>query len=567
MMPRLATDRDGARSPHRVALPVAAVRRLESELMAALPPGTLMQRAATALDVECARLLQEHTGGVAGRQVVLLVGAGDNGGDALYAGARLARRGVAVTALLVGARHHEAGAVALRAAGGSLHQVDVYAAERIHVAADELGWTGDQPLQPERELVADADLVVDGVLGIGGRGGLRGAAAVFAVGVGSGVPVVAVDLPSGVDADTGQVPGVAVRAQLTVAMGVLKPGLLLGGGREHAGEVVVVDIGLELDRADSDELVLVDDDHALRWLDWPRPGDDKYTRGVVGVSAGSARYPGAAVLCTGSARHVDAGFVRYAGPAAQEVVRRWPDVVVTDGSLADAGRVQCWVVGPGRGTGDDAVRAVLDALACELPVVLDADALTVVAERPDVRAAMQGRRWPTVLTPHAGEFARLQDAYGVGGDVDRDRVTTLRSLADATGAVVLLKGTTTLVASGGSARVHVVTSGPPELATAGSGDVLSGLIGSVLAHQAATWLADWFDREPVEAGVTVARSDQSPEAEQALEQLGAAVAAAAHLHGVAGQVAAHGGRSVAALDVLAAVPEAVATVRASEDPL
>lgn len=529
----------GVVAAERLALPVPEIRRLEGQLMAAVPSGTLMQRAATALDVECARLLRDGTGSVAGRRVVLLVGAGDNGGDALYAGARLARRGVAVTALLVGARHHEAGGAALRAAGGTVRQVDPAAAEGVTIRADGKTWDGRYPLPVERDLVARADLVVDGILGIGGRGALTGVAAMLAHDCWD-KKTVAVDLPSGVDPATGVVAGPAVRADRTVAMGVLKPGLLLGEGRVRAGEVVVVDIGLALADAADEGLLLMDDARAAGDLARPVAGDDKYTRGVVGVSAGSAKYPGAAVLCTGSARHAGAGYVRYAGPAAAEVVRRWPDVVATDGRIAGAGRVQCWVVGSGRGTDDGAARAVLDALGCDVPVVLDADALTVLAEHSEVRAAVRARRWPTVLTPHAGEFARLG-----GGDTVTDRAGAVRALADELGAVVLLKGATTLVAAAGSGGVHAVTSGPPELATAGSGDVLSGIIGAMLAHRAA--------------------SERRREEQIGRDLAATCAAAAAHVHGVAGQVAARGGRSVAALDVLGAVPEAVATVRRCAD--
>ena len=520
----LFAGRGGPSRPDRRALPVAEVRRVEADAMAALPPGTLMQRAATAVDVICARLLRERTGGVVGRRVVLLVGPGDNGGDALYAGARLARRGARVEALLVASRHHVRGAQALRSAGGRLHRV---------ADLDE-GAPPPDPYDGERFLLARSDLVLDGILGIGGTGGLRGAAGVLAS---AAAPfVVAVDLPSGVDADTGAVAGAAVRADRTLVMGVLKPGLLAGPGAELAGALTVVEIGLDLGAAGGVEVV--DAEFARAWLPRPGRGDDKYRRGVVGVSAGSARYPGAAVLCTGAARHGAAGFVRYAGPAAEEVVRRWPDVVASPARPADAGRVQCWVVGPGRGTDDDAIAAVRDVLAGDVPVVLDADALTILAERDDVRAAARDRSAPTVLTPHAGEFARLRDALGLDVDVDADRIGATRALARALGAVVLLKGATTVVAAPGG-EAYAVLAGPPELATAGTGDVLSGLLGSLLAHAQAQHARD---------GAQVA-------------QVAQVAAAAAHLHGIAGRIAARGGRTVAALDVALAVPRAVAAVR------
>ncbi|MEZ7158287.1 NAD(P)H-hydrate epimerase, partial [Streptomyces sp. MAD19A] len=204
----------------RTAYSVETVRAAERELMARSPEGALMQRAAAGLAAACADVL----GRVYGSRVVLLVGSGDNGGDALYAGARLARRGAGVRAVLLApGRAHAGGLAALRRAGGS-------------VVSDAGGAVG---------LVEQADLVVDGVVGIGGKGGLREAAVPLAEAArrGRGV-VVAVDLPSGVDADTGEVRGAAVRADVTVTFGAYKPGLLIDPGREYAGVVRFVDIGL-----------------------------------------------------------------------------------------------------------------------------------------------------------------------------------------------------------------------------------------------------------------------------------------------------------------------------------
>ncbi|MEO6821875.1 MAG: NAD(P)H-hydrate epimerase [Candidatus Nanopelagicales bacterium] len=488
--------------------------------MAVLPEGALMQRAAAGLAVVCAAELKSRVGQVTGSRVLLLVGAGDNGGDALYAGARLARRGARVDALLVDKRWHVRGAQALRAAGGRVQEVD------------DLIVAGEQ--------IASTDLVLDAILGIGGRGGLREPAATLAgIAYATEVPVVAVDLPSGVDADTGWVEGAAVHAGRTVVLGVLKPGLLAGPGTSHAGELTVIDIGLDL-RGAADlpgSVRLMTDSLAAQAI--PRPGaaDDKYTRGVLGITAGSATYPGAAILCTGAARHGAAGLVRYVGPVSGEVVRRWPDVVASEGSPAGAGRVQCWLAGPGRGTDEDARRAALEALASEVVVVLDADALTLLAGHDDVRAAVRTRLAPTVLTPHAGEFARLG-----GADPGRDRIGAVRGLAANLRAVVLLKGSATVVADP-EGTTYVSNNAPPELATAGSGDVLSGIVGSLLAHAQAQ-----SERHGTQL------SDASA---------AALAAAAAYVHGLAGSVAASSGRPVAAVDVVAAVPAAVARLRAA----
>ncbi|CAA9293954.1 MAG: NAD(P)H-hydrate epimerase / ADP-dependent (S)-NAD(P)H-hydrate dehydratase, partial [uncultured Corynebacteriales bacterium] len=360
-------------------------------------------------------------------------------------------------------------------------------------------------------VVRRARLVLDGIVGIGGAGGLRPAAAALVREV-TGT-VVAVDLPSGVDADTGAVAGEAVRAALTVTFGGLKPGLLVGPGAEDAGRVRLVDIGLDLPEPG---LRVLDAADVAALVPVPGPGDDKYTRGVVGVAAGSATYPGAGVLCTGAAVRGGAGMVRYAGTAAEHVRSRWPEAVVTAGKPSEAGRVQAWVVGPGMGTDDAAAGLLRDVLAQDVPVLVDADGLTLLAAEPDL---VRRRTAPTLLTPHDREFARI------AGPVGADRVGAARRAAADLGVTVLLKGTATVVAEPGG-RAYVNPTGTPWLATAGSGDVLSGLGGALLAG----------GLPAVEAG-----------------------AVAAYLHGLAGTLAAHGASTTAA-GVLAALPAALRAV-------
>ncbi|MEV7381847.1 NAD(P)H-hydrate dehydratase [Streptomyces lydicus] len=424
----------------RTAYSVSTVRAAEQELMARLPEGTLMQRAAAGLAAACAELL----GRVYGSRVVLLVGSGDNGGDALYAGARLARRGAGVVAVLLSPeRVHQGGLAALRRAGG-------------RVSADaprDLAW---------------ADLVVDGIVGIGGRGGLRPEAAELARAARESAPVVAVDLPSGVDADSGEVHGEAVRADATVTFGAYKPGLLIDPARERAGALRLVDIGLTLpEEADIEALQHAD---VAELLPYPAPESDKYRRGVVGVVAGSARYPGAAVLAVAGALRGGAGAVRYVGPAADAVLARFPETLVHAGPPDKAGRVQSWVIGPGLGEESDAME---DVLASDVPVLVDADGLRFLTpERVRARSA------ETLLTPHAGEAAAL---LGRGREeVEAARLDSVRELARRYAATVLLKGSTTLVAAE-SGPVRVNPTGTGWLATAGSGDVLSGVTGSLLA--------------------------------------------------------------------------------------
>ncbi len=207
----------------------------------------------------------------------------------------------------------------------------------------------------------------------------------------------------------------------------------------------------------------------------PRPAaeSDKYRRGVVGIVAGSARYPGAAVLAVAGALSGGAGAVRYAGPAAEAVIARFPETLVTTGPPSKAGRVQSWVVGPGLGDGAEAERALADVMASDVPVLVDADGLRLL-DPESVRA----REAETVLTPHAGEAAAL---LGLSREeVEAGRLSAVRALAERFGVTALLKGSTTLVASVyGPVRVN--PTGTPWLATAGSGDVLSGLTGSLLA--------------------------------------------------------------------------------------
>ncbi|WP_461038671.1 NAD(P)H-hydrate dehydratase, partial [Streptomyces mayteni] len=320
-----------------------------------------------------------------------------------------------------------------------------------------------------------ADLVVDGNTGTGGRGGLRPAAAELARAVAAaGAPVIAVDLPSGVDPDTGEVQGDAVRAALTVTFGTHKPGLLIDPAAEYAGRVRLVDIGLGPELPPTPDLTALEPADVAALL--PRPGaeSDKYRRGVVGIAAGSARYPGVAVLAVGGAVRGGAGAVLYAGPAGAAVIARYPEALVSTGPPHRAGRVQSWVVGPGIGDDRQARERVADVLDADVPVLIDADGL-----RDLDPARVRARGAPTVLTPHAGEAAALLG--GSRAEVEAGRLAAVRALADRFGAVALLKGSTTLVADPAGGLVRANPTGTAWLATAGSGDVLSGLIGALLA--------------------------------------------------------------------------------------
>jgi hydroxyethylthiazole kinase-like uncharacterized protein yjeF len=415
-----------------------AIREAEAPLLASLPDGALMRRAAYGLATAIIGELIARTGGVAGRRVCAVVGSGDNGGDALWAATFLRRRGAAADAILLKPeRTHQKGLAAFRRAGGRIVE----------------------------EISAATDLVIDGIVGISGSGPLRPAAAeVFKAVDANAIPVVAVDIPSGVDVATGAISGPAVHAALTVTFGGLKPVHALG----DCGRVRLIDIGLDL--PETDLLGFDAADVAARWP-VPGPHDDKYTQGVTGVMAGSSTYPGAAVLCTGAAVAATSGMVRYAGSAHREVLAQWPEVIASP-TPAAAGRVQAWVVGPGLGTDETGAAALWFALGTDLPVLVDADGLTILAAHPDM---ISGRRAPTVLTPHAGEFARL-----AGAPPGDDRVGATRKLADALGVTVLLKGNVTVIAEPGG-PMYLNPAGQSWAATAGSGDVLSGMIGALLA--------------------------------------------------------------------------------------
>jgi hydroxyethylthiazole kinase-like uncharacterized protein yjeF len=403
------------------------IRTAEAAAMSGLAEGELMQRAARGLADALADIPP-------GDLVVVLAGPGDNGGDALYAAKHLVDRGVRVDiAQLDPDRIHRAALEAARSAGANL--VD----------------------EPSRQRWC-----LDGMFGIGARGGLSDRAAEWARWASSGeVTTVAVDVPSGVDVDGGTLPAAHVVADRTVTFGTHKIALLVGPAADAAGDVTFVDIGLELSEPAVEAIESTD-----RWMlapALPSARGHKYTRGVVGVAAGSDQYPGAAHLVVAGAQSATAGMVRFAGPAAlgARVVDRAPEVVLSPG------RVQAWVVGPGGG--EEAHDQLATALAQGLPTVIDADALAALPATLET---------PAVLTPHAGELATM---LGTSREaIDVDPLGSVVAAADRWTCTVLLKGPRTLVATPGC-PTRVNLTGTPWLGTAGSGDVLAGLIGSLLA--------------------------------------------------------------------------------------
>ncbi|MDV8000995.1 bifunctional ADP-dependent NAD(P)H-hydrate dehydratase/NAD(P)H-hydrate epimerase [Rhodococcus sp. IEGM 1408] len=495
----------------RRAHPVEAIRSAERPLIEAAAesgdPDAVMRRAAAGVAHHTAELLRERTGGVYGRSVLLLVGSGDNGGDALYAGVVLRGRGCRVDAVLVDPdRAHVRGLAALLRAGGRIRRMQT---------------PGSHEPVP--------DVAVDGVAGLGGVGPVRAPAARLVQSLAAaGVPWVAVDLPSGVDADTGTVHTPHVPATLTVTFGALRRAHLLAS--PACGRVEVVDIGLTGIPPGPQTIASPDPAEVGRSWPVPGPGDDKYTQGVVAIRAGSERYPGAAVLCTSAAVAATSGMVRYVGPGARAVLAARPEVVCHP-SVAEAGTAQSWIVGPGSGTGAEAVADIDAVLARGRPTVLDADALTCVAAHP---VLLRSSTAPVLLTPHAGEFDRL-----TGGWDRADRPGALRryvaGLRDrGIEATVLLKGRVTLVDDGETTWSH--DAGSSWAATAGSGDVLSGVAGALLANgMGAGGAASW----PAVAAVVAH---------------GEAARAAARRTGGAGA-------PIGAGDLLAALPGAISALR------
>lgn len=418
---------------------VAGIREAETRAFESVLPDVLMQRAAAGLATVVLRWFRERQGAYA-RRVLLVIGPGNNGGDALFAGVRLLARGVKVDAWLAGDTVHEPGLVAFRAAGGACVRH-----ERL------------------RSLLARADLVVDGFAGIGGRPGLPEPVAQLAGWCRElAVPVVAVDLPSGLAPEPPFGGGEHFTAAVTVTFGGYKACHLMEPARSACGRIELVDLGLELPEPDFRAWTLAD----LARI-WPHPGvgDDKYSRGVVGIDTGSSAYPGAAVLSVAGAVGAGAGMVRYQGEPAlgRAVLHHFPNVVVAPG------RVQAWVLGSGWDPNRNPawVQKVVES---GLPTVLDAGAITQLARVGHAQV---------VLTPHAGELASLLG--GERSQVEADPVTAVREAAQITGCTVLLKGATQYLAEPGGASIHLAVPGPAWTAQAGSGDVLAGICGALLA--------------------------------------------------------------------------------------
>lgn len=602
-----------------------AVEQAERPLLDSQPPGTLMRRASGVIAAHVTSYVREQYGRSYGAKVAVLVGPGNNGGDALYTAAALVARGMQVTAIMVAdSAHPEALATFERAggrclwaaheavasvSGGGRHSeharsqsalepevervvepaeqsagdqklavegqeqasvvLDVTAQDvqisdqnerqasgqpgaqsqrRPEAPVDGLTSTGaDQTLgafyadvatfepdqvaggtaesidlaqqdatpvviaEPEPDptngvgrrragrrsprpdyrnpaghtvtsrnvfamphvtsVLERADVVVDGMFGLRGNAGLHGVAAAVAKKVPSTTPVIAIDLPSGLAADSGDVPvGAVLPADRTLALGTAKQCHVIPPAMFVCGQVSVLDLGLDFSDVTPAVRVAEAADVAAAW---PVPGLDehKYTRGVLGVVAGGDRYPGAAQLTVEAATNTGVGMVRYIGSnqATSYVRAACPEAV------SGSGQVQAWLLGPGVDDADTAARlAIRHAFSSGQPCVVDAGALDVLRGL-NPKSFPQG---PTVLTPHAGELGAL---LGVSREhVETNPVQCVTQYAGQVRATVLLKGRVTMVADAGGLQ-FTSNNGPSWLATAGSGDVLAGIIGALLA--------------------------------------------------------------------------------------
>jgi ADP-dependent NAD(P)H-hydrate dehydratase / NAD(P)H-hydrate epimerase len=432
----------------------------EAEATYAGPTLDLMEKAGEAVAASVSRRYPDA------QRISVWCGPGANGGDGLVVARLLHAAGRGVEVLLI--------ADEARIRGDALE--NLRRAREAGVAF--------------RTEAGPADVVVDALFGTGFSGAPRrpAAQAIEMINV-SGGPVVAVDVPSGIDASTGEIAGDAVRASATVTFHGPKLGLVVAPGRFHAGEVEVADIGLAHDETESAHLL----PEVLELVPRRRPEDNKYSAGSVLVVGGSAGFTGAVCLASEAALRSGAGIVFACVPAsvAPWVDQRLLEVVTraceddSDGRLVPeavetvlevAARVKVVAIGPGLGRSEGTrqlVQAVLERL--ELPVVVDADALWALAGHLEWAFA---RERPTVLTPHVGELGRLlgQPSARVGAR----RLHAVRAGADDTGAVVLLKGADTLVAAPGRG-VLVADLGNAGLATAGTGDVLTGIVAAFLA--------------------------------------------------------------------------------------
>jgi hydroxyethylthiazole kinase-like uncharacterized protein yjeF len=428
--------------------------------------------------------LMEHAGQAVARaaadmvpvfgRIVVLCGPGNNGGDGFIAARCLASAGYAVD-------------VRLLKSPDDLKGDALEAFQRMDLTSS-LAVEGDYVANDLSAALTDADLIVDALFGAGLDRALSGAAEALVKAVNqSGVPVLAVDLPSGVQGANGAVEGEAVSARQTVTFFRQKPGHLLYPGRQHCGRTIVAQIGIEADVLDQIAPATFVNGPDL-WLgSWPQalPTGHKYSRGHAVVFGGPVTATGAARLSAGAALRAGAGLVTLASPpdallvnashlTAVMLKKAAPETGIRD--LLSDQRLNAVLIGPGYGVGEKTCFAVAEILEANRAVVCDADALTSFADDPSrLFSRLKSHPEPVVLTPHEGEFARLFP------DLSGDKLFRAREAARRSGAVLILKGPDSVIAAP-DGRAAINSNAPPWLATAGSGDVLAGIVVGLLAQ-------------------------------------------------------------------------------------
>ncbi|MDF7665084.1 bifunctional ADP-dependent NAD(P)H-hydrate dehydratase/NAD(P)H-hydrate epimerase [Bifidobacterium sp. ESL0745] len=601
---------------HR-AYSVETVRGMERPLLDKGVP--LMRMAASAAARVTAELLDEHDIDIVEAKVVLLAGAGDNGGDGLYAAAQLARAGAQVTAIAVGKSLHLQGLLAFTRSGGRLLIINPEADIPGVSSGFSAGEAGER-LQAAIELTQQANVILDAMTGIGVHGALRGPAATMANILhptnGDGTEperpqfvadtereqkplVVAIDTPSGVGVDDGTLPGSYIPADVTVMFGAMKPCAMLPPASFACGHTVLVDFGFDITYAMP--VVSSIDETAGSMIRLPKPSDSKYSRGVVGLITGSAKYPGAAVLSSGAAVRSNIGMVRYMGPvnASDMVLRNAPEIVI------GKGRVQAWAVGSGVPTADalkgngnqnsgrhsvngpdgqrEAIAALLRHYALpaknvskttdetEIPVHdPNKEETSYVSERTgnvwgnaDPNIDYDSEPWSmppicvdagaldllpervpahVVITPHAGELAALLRQRGE--DVDTAGITAepwrwARRAHELTGATVLLKGAVTIVVGDSNmAGLPAGTEAGPENA-----DVTHKMTTTLISGSGPAWLATAGAGDVlagVMGGMLAQQGEEQLQHDPSLDIMTAA--SASYIHGYAASLASESDR-------------------------
>ncbi|MDR5694314.1 MAG: NAD(P)H-hydrate dehydratase [Armatimonadota bacterium] len=488
-------------------------------------------------------LLMEHAGwkvawvarallhGREGRKVLVLAGKGNNGGDGLVAARHLQSLGIPVRIVLFGKEEEVAGEA----------RINLEIAKRIGLEIVR----GDQDTQVVQEEVKHADLLIDALLGTGFRGVVRGAMAdAIEIANASRKPILAVDLPSGLDADTGRVEGPCMRAAVTVTMGLPKIGLFLYPGASFVGRLYLADIGFPRALLESQGWAQLAGPELVREnLPPRRPDTHKGDYGRVFLLAGSVGYTGAAALCALGAVRAGAGLVTLGVPetiypiVGSKVTEAMPTPLPANGTslseaavervLTLAAAADVVAAGPGLSTAPGVARVIRALLQVGRPIVLDADALNVLAGQSEILRSAAG---PVVITPHPGEMARL---LGISTrEVQSDRVGIARRVSQDLRVTVVLKGARTIVAdpSGG---VTIIPTGNPGMATGGMGDVLTGAIAALIGQ-----------------GI----------------QPSTAAALGAYLHGLAGDLLAQetGGIGLLASEVANRLPVAIARARSGQ---